>query len=182
MQLQNQTEGRGVFIRHLLEQLDDGFEKPLRDATEKARNAVIEAGGTCSVGYVKSMRVELGRAGYVKTRKKGKSWVIGMTLWGQDEWTIAKNLDWGHTIGHVEKDNENKVKADEMTDKLSSSVVRVKPTDDRPSRMKAFELWRDGLVKMYMVPSDARVGRTKNDPNRVVIQLSNSEVIGRYSE
>lgn len=170
LNLETQTDGRAVFFRSLLEQLEDGFLKPLRSTTEKAQQAVIDSGGTCSVSYIRSLRMELSRAGYVETRKQGKAWMIGATLKGQDAWFTAKDKVWGQS---VERRRESL--NPEMLNDLLTSVVRLCPNDEKAKRIKVFELWRSDEVKLYVVPSNARVARLKSDPHRYIVQLSDDE-------
>jgi hypothetical protein len=168
LKLEFQSDGRGVFIRTLLEQLEDGFDKPLRTVTEKAQEEVITLGGSCSISYIRSLRMELARAGFVRTRKSGKTWTIAMTLLGQDEWHRTKDMPWGYEVSPP-------ARPDLLDESLFTELVPVHPNDEKAKRVTVFDMWRNGKLKMYVTPISTRVSRLKSDHHRYIVQLSDDE-------
>jgi predicted transcriptional regulator len=173
-----QRTGKTAFILRTIFDFIADNPKLLREVQQHCidQGKVVDA--DIRLEYVKSLTREMETRGLMTKTRAGRNFVLSLTTQGQEfvsDYQQSGNR-WGVDISDKPFLNEEELdESNKFFNQLFNQPVRFKQStrDEKPMQHRAFwSVYKSGDVDFLSIPASARVARSKSDPNRYIIQVT----------
>lgn len=147
-----------VFMRNMMEAINDKDEVPLRQAQEKGQRAVDDMGGTISVAYISKLSRRIEGAQVLTRRREGRKFFLtrGSQYRAMTDY-LEQNPNWGATLEQTPDliaQAERILVAGHLND--HNHAIRVNAERKLPREAWSFlmKMYYDGKLDMAFFPTD----------------------------